>query len=219
MRASRMAKLRFCLALVASSLALNVAVSAERKDFEFKGFIFGGTTISEWRKAVHEVGPDMHARPGKLFVLAPYCEEEGRNSSKSETALGIRRCSWYTPVKHLKSLAVGQASTNYDEWVFVDGVLTSFLAEMYVAQMPNLLPPLQAKYGAPSRVQTQKLRNAFGAEFTNYIYEWQLGSSMQITVTKYSGDLTTSSIVISNPALSKELKRRKDSTPVDKSGL
>jgi hypothetical protein len=224
MRSSRISQLGFCLALVACSLAFNVAVSEEGKDLEFKGFVFGKTTLSEWKKAVHEVGLDRRYPDGlkEKMVIAPDCKEEERRSDNTETALGIKRCSWYTSdaryAQDRKSFAVGGVSTVHDEWVFVDGVLTLFSAITHPHELPGLLRPLQAKYGDPSRIQTEKLHNAFRAEFTNYIYEWQLGS-MQITVTKYSGDLNTSRIVISNLALSKELKRRRDSVPVDKSGL
>jgi hypothetical protein len=197
------------------SLQANGPVSAERKDLEFKGFQFGKTILSEWRRVVHETDVDYS---GKRITVAPYCEEEGRLSLRAEKAPGIKRCSWYNPSVRKKTFVVGQASTNYNEWVFVDGVLASFFATMYQAQLPNLLPSLRAKYGAPNQVRTEKLQNVFGATVTNEIYEWQLGS-IEITVSKYFSDLNTSEIAISNPALSKELRRRIERAPVDKSGL
>jgi hypothetical protein len=161
MRTVKLIERAFGLALAASTSALCPPASAGSKDVEFKGFVFGKTTISEWRNTVHEVGLDVPGQmgfAGTTIILAPYCEEEGMYSDETETALGIKRCSWYSPDSHLKTFAIGPAATQLDEWVFVDGVLAEFWATMYVSQLSNLLPPLRAKYGAPSAIPSFFIR-------------------------------------------------------------
>ena len=208
-------KYGFAIALTLASGSIFAARAEEPKEPEFKGFYFGRTTLSEWRQAAHESGKDL---TGRIVNLAPYCEEEGRYNSKTDAALGIKRCSWYTPSAVTKIFGVGQAGTKFDDWVFLDGVLAEFTALSYPAQLPNLLPALRAKYGEPTVTSTPPLQNAFGAQFTNEIYIWRL-STMVITVMKYAERLDTLGITISNPHLSEEIKRRRAQTPVDTKGL
>ena len=203
-------------------LTPHLASSAMAKEWEFKNFVFGRTRISEWRGTVHQTATDFL---GRTVTIAPYCEEEGRYANRDEVAVGIRRCNWYTPSASDTNvgvagtlLQVGNAVANSDEWVFIDGVLAQYNATMYEAQLENLLPPLRAKYGEPTRHHTERMKNAFGANYTNDIYEWHLGN-MDIVVRKYLGRLDQSGITISNPRLQKELDARFKRMHASTSGL
>ena len=80
----------------------------------------------------------MYCRPSST----PDCGEEGKYEDKAEVAVGIRRCSWFTPSAGDTDagvadtmLQVGDAAANSDEWVFVDGVLAQYNALLYEAQL------------------------------------------------------------------------------------
>ncbi len=187
---------------------------AQQEKPEFKGFYFGETTYQEWRSKVHETGEIY----GKHETIAPYCKEDGAHGYFDDPEIGIKNCSWYNPSYLFDNIPVGQAATNSDSWVFLDDVLVSFSASLYIAQLQNLLRPLNAKYGPPNDVLTETLTNAFGAEFTNEIHIWVL-PEMTITVSKYAGTIDTSMILISNPGLNEEQQSRKNSLEEDVSGL
>ncbi len=211
------------LILIACSMVTLCTGSAVSKEWEFKGFVFGRTTISDWRATVHRTARDSL---GQIVVIAPYCGEEGRYEDKAEVAVGIRRCSWFNPSARdtdagvagtMPWLQVGDAIANSDEWVFVDGVLAQYNAILYEAQLGNLLPSLRAKYGEP-KMRSEQVQNAFGAKFTNEIYEWHLGN-MDIMVQKYFGQLDECGITIFNAALQKTLDTRIERKAVSTSGL
>lgn len=199
----------------------SIPICADGKEWEFKGFVFGHTTLALWQAAVHQTAKDVL---GQTVTIAPYCEEQGRYADQAEVAVGVKRCSWWTPDASDTSagvsvgmLQIGEAGANSDDWVFLDGVLAEFSATMYETQLHNLLPPLYAKYGKPT-VRTEQVQNRFGAKFTNEIYEWQLGS-MTIVVRKYLDRLDESGMEIFSPDLLPKLEARLKQKHVSTKGL
>jgi hypothetical protein len=211
------------LSLAVSTFCVLATVSSQAngKEWEFKGFEFGRTTFSQWEAAVHQTARDLS---GETVTVAPYCSEQGRYEDQAEAAVGVKRCSWWSPSASDTSagvaagmLQIGEAGANTDEWVFLDGVLAQFSATLYVTQLHNFLPALIAKYGTPV-IRIQKVQNAFGAQFTNEIYEWHLGT-MVIVVRKYLDRLDEAGITISNPISQQKLEARLKLKHVSTKGL
>jgi len=214
-------KSKLVAAIFSVVVSSGIAGPAIGKDLEFKGFVFGRTTFSEWQAAMHKTATDFL---GSTVTIAPYCEEQGKYVDQAEVAVGVKRCSSFTPSAGDTNvgvagtmLQVGDAVANTDEWVFVDGVLAQYNATLYHAQLGNLLPPLRAKYGNPTE-HSDQVQNAFGAKYVNTVYEWQL-DGMNIVVRGYQGRLDQSGITIFNPLLQNKLETKEKQKPVSKSGL
>lgn len=215
-----------CAGLVAFILSTSShAVSADPS--ELKGFIFGQTTIDEWRDAVHEERASI-VRPERIEVVAPFCSsEEGDyfdnalyfSDEEHNPALGIESCFRYDPscADCISSLA--QAATDRNTWTFLDGILVRMRATLYRTQLiNNLLDPLFAKYGEPSEVTVQLVTNSFGAQFESRVWRWHL-DSLEILVIERAGQIDKSFVSFGEPNLEQEMNRRLEAVVPDTSNL
>jgi len=211
------------------AVAVTVTISAGAafsQSSDLKGFVFGETTIDEWREAVFE--EQINLITGKLEVVAPFCASGEQGSLPNRfyfsdqtynPDLGIESCYDYAPSCTLCFSSLAQAATDRNLWTFMDGTLVKMSATMYRGQLlNNSLGPLTAKYGEPDEISTSTVSNAMGAQFENRQWIWHL-NDLEIAIIERIGELDKSLIIFREPELELRMNRRLQQATPDTSNL
>lgn len=190
-------------AAVALLFALAVPRANAADPLEFKGLRIGST--SEELRAKY---PELHCNDPKQKAMA----EKGhfrdwweRKQTEADlfcaTVIGDRN-----PRTELSDIA-GYKAQSFD-FNFLGDRLERASASLPSFAFDDLVAALSAKYGPPDKQEVEELQNRAGAKFANKIYYWRRGAAT-IRVSKYSGDLDTSSYSLTSDDYWPEVERRR----------
>lgn len=137
----------------------------------------------------------------------PFLFEEEWHARSGIVTATITDLSDYYEDRGAAPTLAGTATESHCFW-FVDGKLYQIYLTFPQSDSPTVIEAMIGTYGKPTSTTTDRVHNAFGAEFSNTTVLWDNGVSTIILMER-SSDLNTSSVHFTHHKLHKIAESRR----------
>ncbi len=184
------------MAVVFAVLVFSIASLAQAAPYDIKGDVLGSSIDTFKAKYRHVPKGDPS--------VAPYCESKGSGLDECQVYFRFEKIHAAYRGETIETIANCPADLEYS---FVDGTLWMIAGIFQQRDFQTVETAFVEKFGAPKTKTVKQYQNAFGAQFSGAVEEWDNGVS-HIVLLERTEDLDNSGFSVTHTALSDIVKRR-----------